>query len=139
MNVLIDTNTILDAMLARSPFKVEAQRLFLLTAEEKMHAFITASSVTDIYYLLRKHIHSDIECKQALFKLFTLFGIVDVTADDCERALELPMADYEDALITVCAKRAKIDYIITRNVKDFIKSPVKAISPNYFLENLLES
>lgn len=136
MNVLIDTNVILDAMLSRSPFGEAAQKLFIMAAEEKINACITASCVTDIYYLLHKHLHDDTKCRQELLKLFTLFNILDVTGSDCEKALELPIPDYEDALLAACAKRGKIECIITRNIKDFNGSSVKAISPDDFLKSI---
>lgn len=136
MNVLIDTNVILDALLARAPFSGSAQKLFIMAAEDKINACITASSVTDIYYLLHKHLHNDTQCRQALLKLFTLFNILDVTGSDCEKALELPMPDYQDALLAACAKRGKVNCIITRNSKGFNNSPVKAISPDDFLKSV---
>ncbi|MDF9408095.1 PIN domain-containing protein [Pelotomaculum isophthalicicum JI] len=135
MNVLIDTNVILDALVSRAPFNESAEKLFFLTAENKITACITANSVTDIYYLLHKHLHDNTQCRQALLKLFTLFKILDVTGSDCEKALEMPMPDYEDALLAACAKRGKVDCIITRNQKDFSVSPVKALSPEDFLKN----
>lgn len=136
MKVLIDTNVILDAMLSRSPFNEFAQHLFIMAAKNKIEACITASSITDIHYLLYKHIHDETECRQILLKLFTLFDITDVTGSDCEKALKLPMLDYEDALVATCAKRHKVEWIITRNQKDFVHSPIKSITPDEFLANL---
>jgi len=133
MSVLIDTNVILEAITGRAPFNENAEKLFLLTAEDKINASITANSVTDIYYLTRKYLHSIEEARIVLWKLFTLFQILDVTGTDCEKALELNMSDYEDALIATCANRNKVDWIISRNTKDFINSPVPAITPEDFL------
>lgn len=135
MNVLIDINVILDAVTGRTPHHVSAEKLFLLVAEDKLNASITASSVTDIYYLLRKHLHDAYQAKQVLLKLFNLFEVLDVTRSDCEKAISLPMSDYEDALLATCAKRRKLDLIVTRNSKDFTESPVKAIAPDDFLAN----
>ena len=135
MNVLIDTNVILDAMLSRSPFAETAQKLFIMAAEEKINAYVTASSITDIYCLLHWHLHDNERCRQEIFKLIRIFGILDVTGPDCKKALELPMADYEDALLAACAKRGKMECIVTRNVKDFGGSPVKAALPDEFLNN----
>jgi len=44
------------------------------------------------------------------------------------------MPDYEDALVAVCADRINADYIVTRNIKDFKNSSVKAITPKDFLQ-----
>lgn len=135
MNVLIDTNVVLDAMLSRSPFAEAAQKLFIMAAEEKINAYVTASSITDIYYLLHRHLRDNKRCRQEIFKIIKIFGILDVTGSDCEKALELPMPDYEDALLAACAKRGKMECIVTRNVKDFEGSPVKAVLPDDFLKS----
>lgn len=55
--------------------------------------------------------------------------------DDCEKALELPMGDFEDALVVVCAEKANLNYIVT-NDKGFLSSldlSVSTISPADFL------
>jgi predicted nucleic acid-binding protein len=74
MKVLIDTNVILDALIARPQFKDDAEQLFLIAAEDGIVACITASSVTDIYYLLSKYLKSKVESKIVLQKLFVLFS-----------------------------------------------------------------
>jgi len=135
MNVLIDTNVILDAVTGREPYNEHAEKLLLFITEDKLKAFITASSVMDIYYLLNKYLHNKEQVKQVLIKLFSEFEIIDVTRRDCEKAFSLTQNDFEDALLATCAKRNKLDYIITRNLKDFTGSPVEAISPADFLTN----
>lgn len=136
MNVLIDTNVVLDAMLSRSPFAEAAQKLFIMAAEEKINAYVTASSITDIYYLLHKHLHDKEQCRQVIFKIIKIFNILDVTGSDCKKALELPMSDYKDALLAACARRGKMECIVTRNVEDFGGSPVRAVLPDDFLKSV---
>jgi len=135
MNVLIDTNVILDAGLNRRPFNASAEKILLLVAEEKVNASITASSVTDIYYFLKRDYHDSNQAKEMLINFFNIFEVIDVTKSDCERALGLSMDDYEDALLATCAKRRRLELIITRNLKDFAESPVTAITPDDFLNN----
>ncbi len=138
MRILIDTNVILDALTHRAPFYEAAEQIILLAAERKVFIFLTANSIIDIYYLLRKHLQNPIEAKKNLTKLFLLFNILDVTGNDCHQALESCISDYEDALMSVCAKRNKMDCIITRNIKDFKDSLVQAILPIDFLESFRE-
>lgn len=133
MKLLIDTNIILDALMAREPWANEAQKIILAIAEEEVEGFITASSFTDIYYLLRKHLKDKELTKQYLLNLLSLIKILDVNNTDCEKAFDLPMNDYEDALLAFCGKRHKMDLIITRNKKHFEKSPVKAVEPEDIL------
>ncbi len=133
MKVLIDTNVILDVLAKRPPFYSHAEKIFFLAADEKIVAFITASSITDIYYLMRKYLKDSKKAKLILLKLFILFQIIDVTGDDCKKALKLNLTDYEDALLAICARREKVEYIITRNIKDFTNSPIPAILPDHFI------
>lgn len=135
MKVLVDTNIIIDALTGREPFREAAEQIFMLAANQIEDLYITASSVTDIYYLIRKHLHDSEQSKNAIAKLFELFYILDSTAEDCQEALLLDIKDYEDAVISSCASRNRMDYIVTRNIKDYKKSRVQAILPENFIKN----
>lgn len=133
MNVLIDTNVILDILGKREPFVRHSSAILILAAKGKLSASITANTVTDIYYLMKKYLQNPEAIKNALLGLMEVTDVVDVTKADCIKAFDLLMNDYEDALLAHCAKRVKTDYIITRNAKDFSNSPVNAIVPEDFL------
>ena len=133
MKVLIDTNVIVDALTSRNPWKESAEQLFLMAANRIMDAYITASSATGIYYLVRKYLHHAEQAKQVMGKLYSLMGILTVSRDECMDALASAVSDYEDAVIERTAAKAKIDYIITRNVKDYQNGLVKTILPNDFI------
>ncbi|MDR0515047.1 MAG: PIN domain-containing protein [Coriobacteriaceae bacterium] len=134
MRLLIDTNVILDACLSREPWREAAERLIVACAEEKVTGCVTASSITDIYYILNKTLHSTEQAKQSVQKIITILDVLDVNGTDSERALDLPLSDYEDALLACCAKRHKAEYIVTRNLKHFEGSPLKVISPGDLLK-----
>ncbi len=87
MKVLIDTNVIVDALTSREPWKESAEKIFLMAANRIMDVYITASSATDIYYLVRKYLHGTEQAKQVMGKLYSLMGILAVTGDDCVDAL----------------------------------------------------
>jgi predicted nucleic acid-binding protein len=138
MNILIDTNVILDVLGNREPFVRHSAAVLMLAAKGKLGASITANTVTDIYYLTKKYIQSPADIKNALLNLMAVLDVVDVTKTDCLKAFDLPINDYEDALLAHCAKRVKADYIITRNLKDFSNSPVNVISPEDFLSRFFQ-
>jgi len=104
-----------------------------VTLTEKFQGFVTANSITDIYYLVRKNV-SEAVARGAIRNLLQLFTIVDIDGEDCEAALDSPIGDYEDALVAVCAEKLGVDYIVTR-AKDFLNtdSVVFVSSPNIFL------
>ena len=136
MRILVDTNIIIDALTGRVPFRGAAEQVFLIAANRTEDMYITASSVTDIYYLVRKHLHSTEQAKNVMSKLFELFYILDVTSGDCMDALASEIKDYEDAVVACCAYRSQMDYIVTRNIKDYVASKVQAILPEEWLKGI---
>lgn len=133
MKILIDTNVIIDALTSREPWNESAEKIFIMAANHIINMYITASSATDIYYLVRKHLHDTDMAKQIMGKLYSLTGILEVTGSDCVDALASPITDYEDAVVERVAANAEMDYIVTRNVKDFQKGMVKVILPGEFI------
>lgn len=138
MKVLIDTNVIIDALTSREPWNKSAETIFIMAANHMMDMCITASSATDIYYLVRKHLHSADSAKQVMGKLYSLVGILSVSGAECVDALASPINDYEDAVVERVSAKADMDYIITRNVKDYQNGMVKAIFPDDFISMMTE-
>ena len=98
----------------------------------------SAKSVTDIYYLTHRLTHSDAETRKILSKLFTLFHLLDTTSLDCRKAISSEIGDYEDAIMVETAIRSEMDCIVTRNVKDYMKSSVKVCEPVTLIKLLEE-
>ena len=133
MKVCFDANVVIDIAMKDQWFE-ESYIAYDVTALRKFDAYIAASSTSDIVYVLHRRGLSRSESTQALPMMFQLFDVFDVTEADCKRAYESEMSDYEDALISFAAERNGIDVIVTRNVKDFAHSPVKAMSPKEFAD-----
>lgn len=133
MRVLIDTNVIVDALTSREPWNKSAEQIFLMAAQKSADMYISASTATDIYYMVRKYCHDTEMAIQTMEKLYNLFGILDVTKEDCIQALTSPINDYEDAVVCEVARRSGMQYIVTRNTKDYVNSYVKAILPDEFI------
>ena len=139
IKAIIDNNVILDVFQNREPFVQHSSKVLRLVETNRLKGFITANSITDIYYVLNKFIKDKEKLYSIVEILLRLVDIIDVTALDVKEAFHPDVADFEDELICVCAKRAKIDYIITRNKKDFRQSPVKAITPEEFLNKFYDN
>ena len=135
MKIVIDTNVVLDLLTSREPFVDAAELVFTAVASGQIQAAITANTVTDIAYLLRKHLDRE-AIKTALLGLMELVEVLEISGRHCVAAFDLPIADYEDALLTYCAKGWSADYIATRNTKDFKDSPVLALEPGELLNRL---
>ena len=134
MNVLIDTNVILDDLLNREPNKKTAREVSKLAVEGVIEGYITASCLTDIFYLVSKKLNNSI-AKQIVKNLIVSFEIISVDANDCLNALNTHFDDFEDALVLICAEKAALDFIIT-NDKLFLhekRLSVPTISPSDFI------
>ena len=131
INALIDTNVIIDSLAARKPFNEESDVIFDLIKAGEINGFISASSVTDIYYLLNKAIGADL-CSKAMENLLDAFEVISVTKVECLKALKSEIKDFGDALIAECADKADLKYIVTRDNKFLNYS--KTITPSKLLE-----
>ena len=132
MKVLIDTNVIIDYLADRGEFADNAERIFDLCEQNQLTGVITASSITDIHYIMRKFVGRE-KATENLKLLFTVFEIIDVGKTDLLRAMESAVTDFEDALVAVCAKRAKAECIVTRNIAHFANASVLPMEPGDFL------
>jgi len=139
MKIIVDNNVILDVFQKRKPFFKFSSKVLRLVETKQTKGYITANSITDIYYVLNRSLKN----KQTLYStidiLLKLVDIIDVTAKDIKKAFNPEIIDFEDELISVCAERENIHYIITRNTKDFIKSSVPAIDPEEFITKFFEN
>lgn len=134
MKILVDTNVIIDALTSRKTWNESAEKIFLMAANHTIEMYITASSATDIYYLIRKYMHQTQKARAVLERLFSLTGILEVTANDCLEALVSSIGDYEDAVMEKVASRNDMDYIVTRNIKDYQGGNTKIILPDDFVK-----
>jgi len=135
MTLLIDTNVILDILEKREPFFAASFAALQQATVSKHRILFSASSVKDIFYLMRSHTGNTEKAKSAVTKLLTLVQVCDTLASDINTAGTYTIADFEDAVLAATAARENADYIISRNKNDFANSPVKAISPSDYISS----
>ena len=129
MKVVFDTCIVIDVLQRREPFCADAMKLVNAVSDQTITGILTAKSITDIYYLMRKNLHSEEAARELLGKLFILFDVEDTYSVDCHSAITSPVVDYEDAVMVQTAKRIGADCIVTRNAKDYKKSEVPFAVP----------
>jgi predicted nucleic acid-binding protein len=138
MKVVIDNNVVIDALNARQPFDTEAKEIFRAFGKDQFEPYVTANSLTDIFYVLRRGNDSNAKKAKAIIaNLVSVVNVISLTESDCGNALELPMDDFEDAVISVCAKKADADYIVSRDEK-FLNADtiVNVVTPKQLLSML---
>ncbi len=135
MRVLFDTNIVLDVLLKREPFVADAQALWEANDDGRITGYISASSLTDIFYVARRITDLD-TARAALQVCLDAFEICAVDRQTLEYAQSLAGADFEDNLQIACAYLSSLDAIVTRD-KEFAEAVVVRIStPEEILSNL---
>jgi len=142
LNLLIDTNVVVDSFLECEPFLSMSRRAISLSKKYPVKNFISASTVTDIYYITYKNLKNH-QTVRALFKeLFEFVSVIEVTADDIHAAFALNWKDFEDSVQYAVAKSNNFDGIVTRNMQGFADDAVKIFTPEeickYVEKNLEE-
>jgi predicted nucleic acid-binding protein len=133
MKVVLDTNVVIDAMANRKPFSKEAKKIMLKISNQEINGYISANSVTDIYYILRKTLNER-RSRNIIKSLLLSLEVIDIDKADCWSSLKLKIHDFEDGIIVVVADKIKADYIITRDEEFLkVKTLIKIISPDKFL------
>lgn len=135
MKLMLDINILLDHIGMRQPFYELSRRVCLLGITGEANAFISSNMITDIFYLLCKDFGST-EAQRMIQEDLGFLQIVGVSPSDISEALSQKWPDLEDCLVSICAKKAQVDYIITRNIKDFGRSSIQAITPEELFEEL---
>jgi predicted nucleic-acid-binding protein len=113
----------------RKDFYEDSSRVLKLCEIKKDEGFISATTVTDIHYFLRKELSRE-QVQETMKTLLAVIDVAAVTKADIHRAFTYNMPDYEDAVQAACAKRIGAERIVTRNAKDFKGSPVRALTPD---------
>lgn len=136
MNVIFDTNVVLDVLTGREPFSGASTEAIAIAGDKGCNVAITANTVTDLYFLLRKHFSDGAKARNTLLRLVKSIIVLDTTRELCLLAFDSPVSDFEDAVLVESAIRWGADCIVTRNSGDFSASPIKALIPEDFIARI---
>jgi hypothetical protein len=136
MRVFLDSNVVLDVALKRAPH-MRASGMVLLEAKAHGHVLLfSASSATDIYYILRR-IVAPVIARRFLTDLITIAGVCPVDGNIIAKALASEFSDVEDAVQYFSAVSERAEVIVTRNKADFAYSTLEVLSPDEFCAKYL--
>ena len=136
MQVLVDTNVILDAILPRGEFSRLARLLVRKHEEKLFQGFVSASAITDIYFIVEKERKHDFAL-QAIKKVVRMLTVIPVNVEIIETAFASSVKDFEDAVQAAAAQDFGINVVVTRDKTDFSNSGLKAYSQEEFLETII--
>ncbi|MBI5082970.1 MAG: PIN domain-containing protein [Chloroflexi bacterium] len=135
MRVLLDTNVVLDALLKREPWANAAKLLWEANDDGRITGYLTASTLTDIFYIARKS-SGNVIARDAIKLCLEAFEICAVDRSALEDAIALTGIDFEDNLQIACAAISNVEAIVTRNKDDFAESKIQVLTPDELLKKL---
>jgi predicted nucleic acid-binding protein len=135
IRALIDTNIVLDYLLEREPFAEIASQVMDAQQAGRFQAYVCAITPLNVFYIARKFLGRK-EARHYAESLLERFEICTLDKDILLQAKRLKMVDFEDAAQAVCAKRDELDFIVTRDLKDYANSPIRAVAPADFVREL---
>lgn len=135
MKLLIDTNVILDMVFQRNGCDI-SMKLFRKIRENGDSACITASSVTDLFYIIRKEIQDIEQTYVVMENIFKLVAVLAVTEKEIQDAFAQKWKDFEDCVQYMTGKNNGADYIITVNQKDYADASLPVRTPIAWIDEV---
>ena len=138
MKILLDTNIIIDNALEREPFWNVSEQVLSLIEQGKIAGYISASTFSDLYYIIRKARGRDWTLSY-LNQLVTFCQIATVNQAAITMAFTTNFKDFEDAIQYSTPVVNQLDAIITRNSQDFPVVTPRILTPDQLIEEVTNS
>jgi len=134
VKIQIDTNIVIDYALIRQPFYDDADLIFSLIEQKKLEGFISATTFTDVFYIIKKPRGKEWTLN-FLQQLLTICKVTTVDERIVKQALLNHYKDLEDDIQYYTALFNNLDAIVTRNQKDYPKnSKIEILTPKQLLK-----
>jgi len=135
-SVFVDTNILIDLLTDRPPFSKFAIELFDLAEKRKVKLFTSSHSYATTHYLLKKYIEES-ALREILLTLLDFIEIISVDVVIIKKSLLSKHKDFEDAIQIFAANTINnLEFIVTRNLKDFKNAGVIVLPPDELLNYL---
>jgi len=133
--MLLDTDVLIDLALDRHPHAEATAELLDRIEHSTLTAFIAWHTVSNFYYLVSPS-RGRTDTRDFIVELTRFVSVISTGTEALHYAAALPMGDFEDAMQVAAARACGARYIVTRNVKDYHRSPVPAVRPQHALKEL---
>ena len=135
-NVFVDTNILIDLLADRPPFSKFAVAIFDLAEKHKVKLFTSSHSYATTHYLLKKYM-GEKDIRVVLYSLLDFIDIISIDLSIIKKSLLSNHKDFEDAIQIFAAGSIKsLDFIVTRNIKDFKDAGVTVLPPDELIHSL---
>jgi predicted nucleic acid-binding protein len=132
MIAFVDSDILYDVLTGRTPHVTNSEAVLNWCEQHPGQSFFAWHSMANAAYIFRRN--PGIAAVRSFFHDLLAFAQVAPTATaEAKHARSLPMTDLEDAMQAAAAVAASADYIVTRNIRHYVNSPIPAILPSDFL------
>jgi len=121
--VFVDSDVILDLLLAREPHAASATQLFALFQDRKLEGYVSPVILSNLFYILRQGMPAQ-EARATLRKLRLLLRVLATDEEVIDRALASSFTDFEDAIQYYTAVEHEMSALVTRNRKHYRDSKI---------------
>ena len=132
MKVMIDLNVMLDVFQERHPYYHSSASVISKILNKEISGLLPSHAITTIHYITSKYSGKQKTDETADWML-AHFDLAAADKTSFLRARKMEISDFEDGVVASLADLTDCDLIITRNISDFKKSPIKALTPEEFL------
>ena len=133
--ILLNTDVLVDIALDRHPHSESASELLDRIEHGAEAAYIAWHSVSNLYYVIAPAV-GGVSARDFIVELTRFVAVATTDTEGIRYAAELPMADFEDAMQVAAARACGARHIVTRNVSDYVRSPIRAVDPQQALGEL---
>ena len=134
--VFVDTNVLVDLIAERPPFSKFAISLFNLAEKKKVKLYTSSHSFATTHYILKKYMEES-ALRGVLFSLLDFIDLIAIDSSIIKKGLLSKHKDFEDAVQIFAANSiTEINFIVTRNLKDFKDAGVAVLPPDELLNHL---
>ena len=133
--MLLDTDVLIDVALDRHPHSGPASELLDRLQRGAANSFIAWHTVSNFYYIVAPS-RGGVNARDFIVELTRFVAVSTTDVEAVRYAVALPMSDFEDAMQVAAARACGALHIVTRNVRDYRRSPIPAVSPEEALRKL---
>ncbi len=135
MRILLDTDVVLDFLLARQPFEQDARAIWMACAQGRAAGYVSPITPVNVFYIARKS-QGAAGARQLVVDILRILKVCLLDQAVIQAAHALPMDDFEDAVQAASAAAAGLDALVTRNMKHYSAAPLPALTPAEALARL---
>ena len=133
--ILLDSDVLIDVALDRRPYSDSASELLDRIEHGAEAACVAWHSVSNLYYIVAPAL-GGVSARDFIVELTRFVGVATTDTEGIRYAAELPMEDFEDAMQVAAGRACGARHIVTRNARDYERSPIRAVDPQEALSGL---